>query len=76
MKIGKVLLLWGVFLLLPAISYASYGDVSTYISSIYAGDGKEELIDLVKNKAKALLKARDNTDYGAKLLAEKHSKAA
>ncbi len=39
MKIGKVLLLWGVFLLLPAISLAAYGDVSTYMSSIYAGDG-------------------------------------
>lgn len=39
MKIGKVLLISSIFLLLPAVSLAAYGDVSTYISSIYAGDG-------------------------------------
>ena len=43
MKISKILLLSSVFLLLPLISFASYGDTSIYISDIYSGDGGNAL---------------------------------
>jgi len=54
MKISKVLLLSSIFLLLPALSLAAYGDVSTYMSSIYAGDGgspKDAYLDFAEDLA-------------------------
>ena len=32
----------GLALLIPCVSFASYGDVSTFASKLYAGDGKDK----------------------------------
>ncbi len=52
MRIGKVLILSGILLLLPTLSLAAYGDVSTYMSSIYSGDGgnaKDAYLDFAED---------------------------